>query len=103
MIPSALLTAVRSLYLDWKRRVALFLQPQQRKSSHGEMILTPPTEELLPHRDANDPTSVQRFRWLRAGNPYVDFYAVHGGGHAVPQPYFRFPRLLGHTTADIDG
>ncbi|RZU40355.1 alpha/beta hydrolase family esterase [Edaphobacter modestus] len=66
-------------------------------------ILTPPTEELLPHRDANDPTSVQRFRWLRAGKPYVDFYAVHGGGHAVPQPYFRFPRLLGRTTADIDG
>jgi polyhydroxybutyrate depolymerase len=66
-------------------------------------IRTPPTEELLPHRDANDPTSVQRFRWLRAGNPYVEFYAVHGGGHAVPQPYFRFPRLLGRTTADIDG
>jgi polyhydroxybutyrate depolymerase len=66
-------------------------------------IRTPPTEELLPHRDANDPTSVRRFSWLRAGTPYVDFYAVLGGGHTVPQPYFRYPRLLGRTTGDIDG
>ena len=40
---------------------------------------------------------------VRAGKPYVDFYAVLGGGPTVPQPYFRYPRLLGRTTADIDG
>jgi polyhydroxybutyrate depolymerase len=27
---------------------------------------------------------------------------VHEGGHVVPQPRFRYPRMLGRTTSDLD-
>lgn len=66
-------------------------------------LAMPPSEEALPHRDPNDPTSVRRRTWLKQGDPYVVFNAVLGGGHTVPQPAFRYPRLLGPTTGDIDG
>lgn len=57
----------------------------------------------LPHLGAGDPTSVRRFTWSRAGKPYIVFYQVNGGGHVVPQPLFRFPRIAGRTAGDLDG
>jgi polyhydroxybutyrate depolymerase len=66
-------------------------------------IGTPPSEEMLPHRDPRDPTSVQRLTWWNQGEPYVVLYTIRGGGHTVPQPVFRYPRLLGRTTGDLDG
>ena len=57
----------------------------------------------LPHRHADDPTHVREMRWSRAGKPYVVLYEVIGGGHVVPQPAFRYPRLFGPTSQDIDG
>jgi polyhydroxybutyrate depolymerase len=32
----------------------------------------------------------------------VELVAIHGGGHGMPQAYWRNPRLLG-PTADLDG
>jgi len=61
-----------------------------------------PVASVLPHINANDPTSVDKVDWSAAGVPYVDLYTVHGGGHVVPQPAFRFPRLLGRTGSDLD-
>jgi polyhydroxybutyrate depolymerase len=58
---------------------------------------------MLPHRDPRDPTSVQRLTWWNQGEPYVVLYTIRGGGHTVPQPVFRYPRLLGRTTGDLDG
>jgi polyhydroxybutyrate depolymerase len=66
-------------------------------------IGTPPSEEMLPHRDPRDPTSVQRLTWRKDSEPYVVLYSVRGGGHTVPQPVFHYPRLLGRTTEDLDG
>jgi polyhydroxybutyrate depolymerase len=66
-------------------------------------IFAAPTEESLPHRERNDPTSVRRLTWWKRGDPYVVLNTVRGGGHTVPQPTFRYPRLLGPTTADLDG
>jgi polyhydroxybutyrate depolymerase len=63
----------------------------------------PPTVADLPHLHADDPTSVRSFTWLHEGKPYVVLYQVNGGGHVVPQPAFRFPRLVGRTTGDLDG
>lgn len=62
----------------------------------------PPVDERLPHRKPDDPTSVDRHIWLRDGRPFVALYVVNGGGHVVPQPGFRFPRILGRTTGDLD-
>jgi len=61
------------------------------------------TERDLPSRDADDPTRVREVSWSRDGKPYVILYEVIGGGHTVPQPEYRFPRLLGRTTGNIDG
>jgi polyhydroxybutyrate depolymerase len=57
----------------------------------------------LPHRHADDPTHVRKMSWSRGGKPYVVLYEIIGGGHVVPQPAFRYPRLFGRTSQDIDG
>ena len=57
----------------------------------------------LPHRHADDPTHVRQMSWSRGGKPYVVLYEVIGGGHVVPQPAYRYPRLFGRTSKDIDG
>jgi polyhydroxybutyrate depolymerase len=68
-----------------------------------DKIQSAETETDLPHRDADDPTRVREFSWLRDGKPYVVFYEVMGGGHTIPQHEYRFPRLFGRTAGDIDG
>jgi polyhydroxybutyrate depolymerase len=65
-------------------------------------ITTAPTAAQLPHREANDQTSVTSLTLSRGGQPYIILYSVLNGGHVVPQPSFRFPRLLGATTLDLD-
>ena len=39
--------------------------------------------------------SVERIYWSATGKPEVELLAIHGGGHSLPQPYARRPRLLG--------
>jgi polyhydroxybutyrate depolymerase len=56
----------------------------------------------LPHRNESDPTWVEQFSWSAAGKPSVILYAVHGGGHVVPQPYYRYPNIVGRQTQDLD-
>ena len=60
-----------------------------------------PERMTLPHKGA-DKTSVERVAWSAPGKPSVVLYTIHGGGHNVPQPYFRFPRNVGPQTEDID-
>ena len=36
------------------------------------------------------------------GKPIVVWYTVTGGGHVVPQPRFRFPRVNGRTATNLD-
>ena len=33
----------------------------------------------------------------------VELVAIHGGGHVIPQPYWRAPRILGPTPKEPDG
>lgn len=56
----------------------------------------------LPHRHPEDPTRVETRTWAQGGLPYVQQFIVHEGGHVVPQQAFRFPRLLGNTSQDLD-
>jgi polyhydroxybutyrate depolymerase len=63
-----------------------------------------PTETVtLPHQNKSDPTSVRRDVWRASGMPDISFYSIIEGGHLVPQPIFRAPRVLGRTTSDLDG
>lgn len=61
-----------------------------------------PVAARMPHLNADDPTSVDSLIWGDSNAPVAALYTVNGGGHVVPQPAFRFPRLLGRTTRDLD-
>jgi polyhydroxybutyrate depolymerase len=50
----------------------------------------------------NDPTSVLEQTWSRDGQPQVTLLSVKGGGHVIPQPYARLPRMLGLKTSAMD-
>lgn len=40
--------------------------------------------------------------WTKAGQALVELYTIYGGGHVIPQPNFRFPRLMGKTSKSFD-
>ena len=66
-------------------------------------ITTAPAATQLPHLHEKDPTSVDSLTWSSGDHtPIATLYTVHGGGHVVPQPAFRYPRMLGRTTGDLD-
>jgi len=46
---------------------------------------------------------VERILWHNSSKVEVELVAVHGGGHGIPQPYQRHPRLLGPSPAAPDG
>jgi polyhydroxybutyrate depolymerase len=62
----------------------------------------PPMVTRLAHKNTSDPTWVEESSWGAPGKPSVVLYAIHGGGHVVPQPYFEYPGILGRQTGDID-
>ncbi len=66
-------------------------------------ITSPPDTVRLHQRKGWDPTWVERETWAAPGEPEVISYTVFNGGHVVPQPEFRYPRILGNTTLDLDG
>jgi polyhydroxybutyrate depolymerase len=61
-----------------------------------------PLVERLSHVNAADRTSVERLSWTAADRPSVILYTIHGGGHVVPQRYYRYPRVVGVQTEDLD-
>ena len=65
-------------------------------------IADPPGATRLPHKRDADDTWVEQISWTAPGKPSVVLYAIHGGGHVVPQPYWRFPRVVGAQTEDLD-
>lgn len=40
--------------------------------------------------------------WLKADVPYVKNITLHKAGHTIPQPSFRFPRILGKTARNYN-
>ena len=61
-----------------------------------------PKTRKLPHKLANDPTSVEERVWSAPGKPSVVLYAVAGGGHVVPTRTAQFWGGLGRQTMDLD-
>lgn len=60
-----------------------------------------PTTSDLPHDPRSRRTSVVRTEYGRPDKQPVTLYTVAGGGHVVPGPT-AFPRLMGHTSRDLD-
>lgn len=50
-----------------------------------------------------DSVSVERVLWRNSADVEVELVAVHGGGHGIPQPYRRHPRLLGPSPKEPNG
>ena len=46
---------------------------------------------------------VERVLWRNDTNLEVELVAIHGGGHGLPQPGYRRPRLLGPSPMEPDG
>lgn len=64
----------------------------------ADVVRTPAT--VVVGRDGAD-TSVDR-ESVVGGAGEVVLYTVHGGGHAIPQPGFRFARIVGRTEPRFD-
>jgi len=62
-----------------------------------------PAVSRIGPRSPSDPTFVERSEWRSGGRAEVVLLMVRGGGHVVPQPAWRPPRLLGRVTTAIDG
>jgi polyhydroxybutyrate depolymerase len=50
-----------------------------------------------------DGVSVNQTTWKNASNVEVELVAIEGGGHGMPQPYRRHPRLLGPSLNEPNG
>lgn len=61
-----------------------------------------PITVKLPHQDQSDPTWVEQTSWQMPGKLPVVMVAIHEGGHVVPNPYYRYPTVLGRQTRDLD-
>ena len=60
---------------------------------------TPETNETL----VADGVRVQQVLWHNDSKVEVTLVAIHGGGHGIPQPYRRNPRLLGPSPKEPNG
>ncbi len=84
------------------RGLVLSAQATAEHFARRNGLVAPPTATTLPHQRPDDPTSVEGLTWARGPEPWVTLYTVRGGGHVVPQPRYRFGRLFGRTTGDLD-
>ena len=50
-----------------------------------------------------DGVHVRQVLWREDSKPEVELVAIIGGGHVIPQPYWRAPRLLGPTPKQPNG
>jgi polyhydroxybutyrate depolymerase len=50
-----------------------------------------------------DGVRVEQVLWRNNSNVEVELVAIHGGGHGIPQPYRRHPRLLGPSPKEPNG
>ncbi len=50
-----------------------------------------------------DGVRVEDVRWRGGSNVEVELVAIHGGGHGMPQPYRRPPRVLGPAPKEPNG
>ena len=56
----------------------------------------------LPHQNDSDPTWVEQASWTGEGKASVILYTIHAGGHLIPQPYYRYPNIVGRMTKDLN-
>ena len=65
-------------------------------------ITAAPLIARLSNMQTDDTTSVETLTWMEDGKPACCLYTVHGGGHVIPQPSFRFLRHLGMMSSALN-
>ena len=60
------------------------------------------TEPAISNQVTNEPMATTLTRWRQEGRAPVDFYAIEGGGHTVPNRDQDAPLDLGRTQRDLD-
>lgn len=79
------------------------LETAKRFAAGNGADLQSPKATILPHQGDEKTNRVVSLSWVKAnGQPIVTHYEIEGGGHVVPQSRYRFPRLLGTTSTDLD-
>lgn len=63
-------------------------------------IVDAPTTKQSPVADG---VGVEQFLWRNDTRVEVELVAIHGGGHGMPQPDWRRPRLLGPSPMEPNG
>ena len=62
----------------------------------------PGQEAVWPDRVPEDGTTVESTVWSTPGKPQVILITVVGGGHTIPHPRYRMPRIVGRTSHEFD-
>ena len=65
----------------------------------NNIIHPPETKEI----QLTNGVQIQQVLWHEDSKPAVELITVFGGGHVIPQPYWRAPRLLGPTPKQPNG
>ena len=78
--------------------VARLCLPAERGAARGNITGTPETNQT----QVTDGVHVQQVLW-RNSKVEVEHVAIYGGGHLIPQPYWRYPRGLGPTPKEPNG
>ena len=65
------------------------------------MPAQPEAAQLPPLQPGADQTELDHFAWSGSGLT-VELIRVNGGGHCIPQPEARLPRILGVTSRQLD-
>lgn len=98
-----------SIFGFQKRGTVLSAEATARAFAEVNGITRPPTSwpPTGSPLDGSDAPSVIETRYTEPGKPPVVAFTVTGGGHTIPNPDYRFPRLMGRTDdslgpADLD-
>ena len=65
----------------------------------NNIIGRPETSET----QVTDGFHVEQVLWRNDSKIEVELVAIHGGGHGIPQPYWRYPRFLGPAPKEPNG
>jgi polyhydroxybutyrate depolymerase len=68
-------------------------------ASLNQLADTPATSQAA----LSNGVSVEQVRWRNGAKVEVELVAIHGGGHGLPQAYYRRPRLLGPSPMEPNG
>ncbi len=63
----------------------------------------PGVTQRWPVRAPDDGTSVASLQWQGPAGPAVQLLSVSGGGHSLPHPLYKMPKILGTTSNQLDG